>query len=86
MRRTCNSLLRKDVVGDRSGIDRQAVVMKDLPQLGSALGAQREPHQAQHLRVPILFDDIDALVMIDEGFELLGERIRPSHDSRDRSR
>src|SRR3954471_16375504 len=69
-----DTLLRENFVGDRSRVDWQSVVVQNLAQLGAPFGAQRQPHQAQHLGIAVLFDDVDALMVIDESLEFLGER------------
>ena len=61
-----DAFLRENLVGNRPGVHGEPVVMQHLPELGSSLRAQGQPHQAQHLPVAVLLDDVDALVMIDE--------------------
>src|SRR6185503_10911112 len=69
------SLLSKNLVSNRPRVDREPVVVKHLPKLRSAFGAEGQSHQAEHLCVAVLLDDVNALVMIDERFELFRERI-----------
>ncbi len=62
-------------VGDRARIERQAVEMGDAAQARDQFRLQVELEQAEHLRVAVLLDDVDALVLRDEVVNLTRERI-----------
>ena len=49
--------------------------MGDAAQAGDQFRLQVELEQAEHLRVAVLFDDVDALVLLDEFVHFAGERI-----------
>src|SRR6266498_3868093 len=61
-----DALLREDVVGNRTRVDRQAVVVQDLSQLRDSLRTELQAHETQHLGITVLLDDVDALVAVDE--------------------
>ena len=49
--------------------------MADASQLGDLRRRELQPHQAEHLRVAVLLDDVDARIPIDEVGQLRRERI-----------
>ncbi len=49
--------------------------MGDAAQARGEFGFEIELEQAEHLRVAILFDDVDAIVLLDEFVDFAGERI-----------
>ena len=53
----------------------KSVEMGDAAQARGQFGFEVELEQAEHLRVTVLFDDVDAIVLLDEFVHLAGERI-----------
>src|SRR5215472_19258507 len=70
------ALHRHDFVGDRAGVERQPVNVSDTAQPRCEFGAYVELQQAQHLRIAILFDHVEAVMLLNELVNLARERIR----------
>src|SRR5215470_10291760 len=70
------ALHRHDFVGDRARIKRQPVNVRDAAQPGREFYAYVELQQAQHLRIAVLFDHVDAVMLLNELVNLPRERIR----------
>ena len=71
-----DSFLHDQFVGHAARIDRQAVVVPHTAQFGGIFGRQIELEQAQHLRIAVLLDDVNAVVRGDELVDLAREWIR----------
>jgi hypothetical protein len=66
-----------EFVGDGARIERQPVEWLMLRSRVSQLRFQVQLEQAEHLRVAVLLDHIDALVLLDEFVHFARERIGP---------
>src|SRR5262249_48788761 len=73
--RDLEPFLRQDIVRDAPSVNRQTAVVKNASKLRDLLWHRLEFDQLEHLSVAVLLDDVDALVRVYEGAELVGERI-----------
>src|SRR5215475_4313494 len=70
------ALHRHDLVGYRARIERQPVNMADAAQPCYQFGPHIELQQGEHLRVPILLDDVYAIVLLNELVDFACEWVR----------
>src|SRR4051812_12288498 len=69
------TFLGQDGVGDAARVDRQAIVVERTTQLAGNLHGKIHPEQRQHLRVPVLLDDVHPIVSRDERGDGVRKRI-----------
>src|SRR3984957_4809965 len=62
-----------EFVGDGARIERQSVEVRQAAQARNEFRFQIEFEQAEHLRVAVLLDDVNAVVLLDEVVNLAGE-------------
>src|SRR5215471_20016092 len=74
-RRHLLALLGNDLVRQRAGVNRQAVVVPDAAQLNYLLRRQIELEQLKHLRIAVLLHNIDPVVVLYEIVDIMVERI-----------